>query len=357
MSLHLMIEWSKRHRVVVISSIGLILYLIYRYQEHIYSISSQFNQQIKPANLTVGRISEVLLIYVYANAHSYAYGNLKYFIENAVQENDGVDYYFILQQIDKKPINESIMPVLPKSNAFYIQHENKCFDYGTIGWFFDTYTIGNPWKQSSSTTITNPINLKKYKYFIFMNSSIRGPFFPPYFIQLVLKANFNYYWYSVFTKRINDKVKLVGCTISCEAVPHVQSYFLATDFSGLSLFFKPGNSGGTSNDGIFHCYPTKDHVSINSEIPMSNRIIESGYMIDCLLTKYQTIDFTKPNNRFCNANLNPYKDRGLQNTSLEPYEVVFVKSNDLVFLKDGRDRAILYQKWMNDVKSLNRTSL
>ena len=56
--------------------------------------------------------STVLLIYVYTNTHQYAYGNLKYFIETAVRERDGVDYIFILQQMDNKEINITNMPPL-----------------------------------------------------------------------------------------------------------------------------------------------------------------------------------------------------------------------------------------------------
>jgi hypothetical protein len=252
------------------------------------------------------------------------------------------------------------LPGLPKRNAYYLQHENKCFDFGTFGWFFDEHTIGNPWLDKSSTNKKTSsqgrkVDLRRYKYFIFMNSSIRGPFFPPYFIQLVLEANLNYYWYSVFTKRINKNVKLVGSTISCETVPHVQTYIFATDFVGLKILLKPGNSGATSERGIFACYPTKDHVSINSELPSSNRILDSGYMIDSLLTKYQTINFTEPRNRFCNKNQNPYKDKSLDGTSLEPYEVVFVKFNDLEFIRDARERAKIYQTWIKETKTLNRT--
>ena len=51
--------------------------------------------------------SNVLLFYVYADTHQYAYGNLKYFIDTAVRENDGVDYIFILQQTENKTIDES----------------------------------------------------------------------------------------------------------------------------------------------------------------------------------------------------------------------------------------------------------
>ena len=297
------------------------------------------------------------MIYVYANTHSHAYGNLKYFIETAVREGDGVDYYFILQQIGNKTINENDFPVLPKVNAHYIQHEDKCFDFGTIGWFFDEHTVGNPWLNQTSLSKINrrrKLNLLRYKYFILMNSSIRGPFFPPYFLQLLLDPNIKSYWYSIFTKRITDKVKLVGCTISCETVPHVQTYFSVTDFVGLSILLKPGKWGAT-DEGIFACYPTKDHVSINSQLPSSNRILDSGFMIDSLLTKYQTINFSEPRNRACNSHNNPYKDKALDGTSMEPYEVVFVKFNDLEFLKESKDRAQLYQKWNEQTKTKNNT--
>jgi len=99
------------------------------------------------------------------------------------------------------------MPLLPTRSAYYIQHDNKCFDFGTFGWFFSEYTIGNPWNKDWSifSSHVDPngrrnIDLSRYKYFIFMNSSVRGPFFSSYFIQLVLEGNLNYYWYSIIYK-------------------------------------------------------------------------------------------------------------------------------------------------------------
>jgi hypothetical protein len=62
---------------------------------------------------------------------------------------------FSLQVID--------LPTLPP-NARYIFHSNECFDWGTFGWALSTQAV----------------ELSKYKYFIFMNSSIRGPFLPAY---------------------------------------------------------------------------------------------------------------------------------------------------------------------------------
>lgn len=55
------------------------------------------------------------------------------------------------------------LPDLP-ANARYVHHANECYDWGTFGW----------------AILTQSLDLSRYKYFIFMNSSVRGPFFPSY---------------------------------------------------------------------------------------------------------------------------------------------------------------------------------
>lgn len=110
------------------------------------------------------------------------------------------------------------LPALP-ANARYVYHANECYDWGTIGWAL-----------ASGLVDTEP-----YTYYIFMNSSVRGPFLAPYSAKLLS-------WQRILTDRVTDHVKLVGPTISCEgsppggrvtepwrANPHVQSYVLATD--------------------------------------------------------------------------------------------------------------------------------
>ena len=54
------------------------------------------------------------------------------------------------------------LPNLPP-HARYVYHENLCFDWGTFGW----------------ALVNLNIQLQKYTHFIFMNSSVRGPFMPP----------------------------------------------------------------------------------------------------------------------------------------------------------------------------------
>lgn len=55
------------------------------------------------------------------------------------------------------------LPELPY-NAEYVKHANECYDWGTFGWAIQGGVI----------------DISVYKYYIFLNSSIRGPYLPPY---------------------------------------------------------------------------------------------------------------------------------------------------------------------------------
>lgn len=54
------------------------------------------------------------------------------------------------------------LPVLPR-NAHYEFHPNGCYDWGTIGFVL----VGS-----------KKVDWRRYTYFIFLNSSVRGPFLP-----------------------------------------------------------------------------------------------------------------------------------------------------------------------------------
>ena len=43
-------------------------------------------------------------------------------------------------------------------------HRNECFDLGTIGWFLEG----------------KHLDLAGFRYFVFLNASVRGPFLPAY---------------------------------------------------------------------------------------------------------------------------------------------------------------------------------
>lgn len=56
------------------------------------------------------------------------------------------------------------LPDLP-SHAAYVRHQNECYDWGSYGWLL---------------LQTGFVNIAKYRYFFFVNSSVRGPFLPAY---------------------------------------------------------------------------------------------------------------------------------------------------------------------------------
>jgi len=259
--------------------------------------------------------TRTLIIYVYAETHGLARQNLNFFIRTAVNQSHDADYYFILQRINGATFTETQLPTLP-SNAHYIQHENKCFDIGTIGWFLSSGII----------------DIMKYKYFIFLNSSVRGPFIVSYYDSPI--------WYTIFTRRLNDYIKLVGCTINCDITPHVQSYLWALDNTGLSFFLK--------NTTVFSCYKSKIDTIHTGEVIASEILLRSGFGIDSLMKKYQGIDFRSNINSPCKDSLNPTFKKRVDGITLDPFEVVFVKVRDnSPLFSDNRQRAEVYEKWIH----------
>ena len=150
-------------------------------------------------------------------------------------------------------------------------------------------------------------------------------------------------------------MKLVGCTISCTYGAHIQSYFVVTDLTGLEVIMKDEADKSSFQVGMFGCYPSKSDTIMISELGMSRRILKSNYQIDCIMAKYQGLDFSPGSNATCSILGNPYADRSVDGISLEPYEVVFIKYSDLNSASESQERAKLYEKWMTESK-LNRRS-
>ena len=261
-----------------------------------------------------------LILYVWADTNVQALGNLQFFVKYAVHSSQPADYYFILQRLDKKPVNESRLPALP-ANARYLQHDNECYDIGTFGWFFQQ----------------NIVNTTLYKYILFMNSSVRGPFL----VTPLLYASV--WWFTLFTTRLTDKIKLVGSSISCANHPHVQSYVMVTDQVGLSIL------RGT-NSTVFRCHAGYDDAVMNGEIAASQILLNSSYQIASFQTKYQGWDFSRPENQQCNSRMSPiYNDNDFDGISHDPYELIFVKfKGEPPFDTDLERRAQVYQKWLEE---------
>ena len=84
----------------------------------------------------------------------------------------------------------------------------------------------------------------------------------------------------------------VGSTISCEGAPlggdpsavwrqnpHVQSYVLATDQTGLAILQRGGQ--------VFSCYDNLHDTIYFAELGSSLAVLEAGFNIDSLMLRYQ----------------------------------------------------------------------
>ncbi|KAK9810073.1 hypothetical protein WJX72_004380 [[Myrmecia] bisecta] len=269
---------------------------------------------------------DTLVIYIFSPTDAEYERNMRFFIQQGIGADDHCHYIFVVQQTDKHLEQE--LPKLPP-HAWYIFHENRCFDWGTIGWLFRT----------------GKIDTAAYKYFVLMNSSVRGPFTPTYY-----KGS---HWTRIFTDRITDEVKLVGPTISCEGAPkphdpqntwrqnpHVQSYVAATDQKGLEVMLSHGQ--------IFSCYDSLHDTIYYSELGASLAILDAGFNIDSLMIRYQGIDWRDRRHWKCNQGFSPYAEHHYDGLSMDPLEVVFVKVKSyLLDLKwTGSTKAAKYDRWV-----------
>ena len=243
--------------------------------------------------------SSVLVVYVFSGTDPEYRSNLLFFLEHGIQENDGCDYYIVLQ---KGPTlsDPGRLPDLPQ-NAQYVEHPNECYDIGTVGWL-----------------LKNKVNIKHYSYFIWMNSSTRGPFLPSYLLGKM-------HWTTALLSKLTEKVKLVGSTISCGGshgsppAPHIQSYLVATDSIGLQVLLGKGT--------VFRCYESMADVVIQSEIGMSTAILQAGYGIDSLMLRYQgVVDWSQRDiGTSCNGAMNPLQPGFNDELTVGPLEAMFVK--------------------------------
>lgn len=161
---------------------------------------------------------------------------------------------------------------------------------------------------------------------------------------------------SAFTSRLTDSVRLVGSTISCEGSPlhgqrkgewrrnpHVQSYAVATDAvrragpagsccsSGavtaalsaatltLPTTLPPPAAGAArccccvrlaaqaglqlliADAAVFGCHKDRWDTIFYSELGSSKAILDAGFNIDCLMLRYQGVDWRDRANWNCNG--------------------------------------------------------
>ena len=246
--------------------------------------------------------NQICVIYNYYEKNEDYKENFVYFLENGIL--DDVDYYIIVN-------GESSVNIPQKDNMFVFFRENEGYDFGAY-----SYIVNNK--------LTKP-----YTYYFFINTSIKGPY---------LKNN-SKKWYEYFTKLFVGNVHVVGTTINIcsnhnaaciyknntkNVSPHVQSMFFAIDYQ---YFQELVNEDFFNEDKIIKM--SFNDVIGEKEVGLSQKAIEKGYNINCILPKYRGLDYINMNEDI-NPTSNmgdPYYKGGYFGESIDPYDVIFYKTN------------------------------
>ena len=235
-----------------------------------------------------------VIIYTYFSSESSDY-NLDFFVKKELSYKDNLDYIIVINGYEYN--NKIQFPEL--QNLTILKRENKGYDFGGHNYALEYL------KEHS----------KSYDYYFFLNSGVIGPIIPHYYKE---------HWSLVFIKKINDRVKLVGTTIVC--LPHhdlggygpkVEGFFFMVDKFGLDLLIK--------EQTIFCNHSDKVSAIVKGEYGLSNCILKNGYSIDCMLPRYQNIDWTNNINYNLNNNMHPSRHNSFYGSSINPYDVIFHK--------------------------------
>ena len=122
-----------------------------------------------------------LITYVYADS-DFGRVNLKFFVKHGL--HDAADFIFILN--GETDVAETVLPI-GRPNLKIIMRENTCYDLGAHAEVL-----------SKSESGERPLK-DRYKRFILMNASIRGPFVPHWSKEC---------WSEAYLGRLNEKVKV-----------------------------------------------------------------------------------------------------------------------------------------------------
>jgi hypothetical protein len=263
-----------------------------------------------------------LVIYHYFEKDASYRDNLLHFLLFGVLPE--LDYIFVISG------NHSVqLPELP--NVRYLFTAPKKSDFGGY-----------------AHLINEGLTLDSYDNIFFINSSVRGPFIPPYHQQA---------WYEAFLEQMQGDVGMVGisiCTLK-EDFRHSINYQARYDghppyshVQTMAYILRKEVLAQLILDGFYlgDRDSTKTLAIEDYEIHLSQLILKLGWNLRCLLPEFNSIDY-----RLHHNNPNPTSTVGDPNEvlgyfgrSAHPYETIFVKTNRDLYSEAYLDR-LSYSMW------------
>jgi hypothetical protein len=223
--------------------------------------------------------------------------------------NGRVDYIIVVNGIKCTPCDTTFVDLYDHSRRTeswtILQRQNAGMDFGAYKEAIDFV------KKTK----------RKYKHFIFLNSSLRGPFMPKWTPR-------NYHFVDALTQfmTLDKRVKLVSSYVSClhdpEPVPSpiAESLFFAVDQDSLEWLLQ---------DRVLFSHSQKTDTIIQSEYHLMKSVITRGFRAENLVTRYKIgLDWADKKHHLCNDGRHSSRRGSLEGgISVSPYEAIFVKTS------------------------------
>lgn len=276
---------------------------------------------------------DTLVMYVIGFDDPENINNINFFLKHGVRENDNAHYVLVVRPDFQAELVD--IPISIPDHIEIVRPPNRCFPAGLVGWVLRN----------------SEIDTSRFKYFVWLDSSVRGPYLPAYMLGAKIS------WHQLLTSQLNSVTKLVGSTISCSGVklnidhptyfqPHVQGHVMATDTVGLQLLL--------ADTGAIECHTQWISAVRFSEIGASEVMLKNGYNIGSLMLRYAGVDFRDKSKWNCNQRISPLLPHAYDGFDLQPLEVMFVKAlhHHVVTEAPWVVPALKYEQWAFEDKSL-----
>ncbi len=124
---------------------------------------------------------KTLVVFAYHEANALEARNLDYFIRMGIWDNDHNNFIIVVNGPKCTPCDHGKFKSL--GNVKFLYRPNKGYDFGAYHFALSS------------------VDRSVYRYFVFLNSGVRGPLLPAYAAEHLIKG-----WPSIFTNLINEKV-------------------------------------------------------------------------------------------------------------------------------------------------------
>ncbi|MGX1197125.1 hypothetical protein [Parvibaculum sp. MBR-TMA-1.3b-4.2] len=249
-------------------------------------------------------IEKVAIIYHFYELNETYRDNFVFFMNTAV--DDTADYFVFIS-------GDCSVPLTDHENVKYIQIKNKNHDFGGVVEFVRQF------------------NHLSYDAYMFVNSSMRGPFVPTYFSMP---------WYDGFLSRLSDTIVMVGCSVNI--LPMSSSFsvrfgdlfdyeppFIHVQTTAYALSSKAFKHLVAAGFYDVEDFLEKEDVIARYEIGISQEVLKQGWSISSLLPQYEEFNTGKRSLGYEDTlrEGDPLFENAFFGRSICPLETIFIKTN------------------------------